>query len=93
MLGCCQLLAALVRRGMVLAVIIRLCEHGRDGNLVSIRGYDRAAPRVKGTEDGGRRQALHQRVKTLLFCVVSVPGGVQATQPSMEGAMSAKRQK
>ena len=80
MLGCCQL-AALVRHGMVVAVIILLCEHGRDGNLASIGGYDRAAPRVKGTEDGGRRQALHQRVKTLLFGVVSVPGSVQATQP------------
>ena len=43
LLGCRQL-AALVRHGMVVAVVIRLGEHGRDGHLASIRGDDGAAP-------------------------------------------------
>ena len=78
-------LAALVRHGMVVAVIIRLCKHGRDGHLASIRGDDGSAPRVEGAEDGGLRQALLQRFRALLFGVAPVSGGLRATQPCKWG--------
>ena len=61
-----------------MAVIIRLCEHGRDGQLASIGRDDEAARRVEGAEDGGHRQALLQPVKALLFGVAQVPWGVRA---------------
>ena len=78
----CRQLAALVRHGMVLTLVIRLGEHCRDDHL-AVSGGDGAAPRVEGAEDGCSRQALLQRDKARLFGVVPVPGGVRSIQAAM----------
>ena len=78
--------AALVRHGMVAAVIIRLGEHCRDGHLASIGCDDGAAPRVDGAEDGCSRQALLQRFKALLFGGASVPGACRGPHSRVNGA-------
>ena len=85
LLGRCEL-AALVGHRMVVSLVVRLRENGRDRHLAGV-GREHGAPgRVEGAEDGCRGQAVLQCVKALLLSRPPVPGGVRPAQPGERGS-------
>jgi hypothetical protein len=78
-------LAALVRDGVVMAVVIRLGKDRRDRCLAGVCREDRTSARVEGPEDRGRCEAVLQAVETPLLLHPPLPWCVRAAQARERG--------
>jgi hypothetical protein len=77
--------AALIRDGVVMAVVVGLGEDRRERHLAGVGREDRAAARVEGPKDGGRGEAVLQAVKTPLLLRTPLPRGEWAAQARERG--------